>query len=391
MAMSLASRGHRVRVIARRGDTVPDEETWPGGIAVTRVAVARKQASTPVRGGGWARLLREPLRIAMVARRASAQARAAADVDVGADVYHAMGFLGLPVALALRAEQRPADRRRVVYDARDLYAESNNIARLPLPLRAAFRWRERSWARRADAVVTVNRALAAIIARRWTVEPAVVMNAQPRWTPPTPRPNRWREQLHLPPDEPVILYHGGFMQDRGLTELVRAHRDPRLRDTRLVLMGSGPIEPILCAMADAPESRGRVYVVPPVPPERLLEWVASADVCVMPNQPRTLNERLSTPNKLFEALAAGVPVVSSDFPERRRIIVDDPLGPLGEVCDPTDTNAIAAAIAAIVRQDPQQRDKLRERCLRAAHERYAWEQQFDILLGLYERLTGRPW
>jgi glycosyltransferase involved in cell wall biosynthesis len=391
MATSLASRGHRIRVIARRTATAPDEETWPNGVVVTRVG---ERADTPLSNSapaGLSRLFREPLRVARVARRASMQARAAADVDAGTRVYHAMGFLGLPVALALRARRSPEEGSRVVYDARDLYAESNNVARLPEPLRAVFRWRERSWARRADAVVTVNQSIATIIARRWSVEPVVVMNAQPRWSPPAHRPDLWREQLRLTRDVPVILYHGGFMADRGLPELIRAHRDPRLRETQLVLMGSGAMEHVVSTMAEAPDSRGRVHVVSPVPPAMLLEYVASADVCVMPNQPRTLNERLSTPNKLFEALAAGVPVVSSDFPERRRIIVDDPLGPLGEVCDPTDPTAIATAIAAVVWRSPEERDELRARCLRAAHERYAWEQQFDNLLGLYGRLTGHPW
>jgi glycosyltransferase involved in cell wall biosynthesis len=56
----------------------------------------------------------------------------------------------------------------------------------------------------------------------------------------------------------------------------------------------------------------------------------------MTNQPAGMNEVLSTPNKLFESIAAGVPVVTSDFPERRAIVLNPALGPLGAVCDPTD-------------------------------------------------------
>ncbi|MGZ6260509.1 MAG: glycosyltransferase, partial [Candidatus Limnocylindrales bacterium] len=101
--------------------------------------------------------------------------------------------------------------------------------------------------------------------------------------------------------------------------------------------------------------------------------------------------RLSTPNKLFECLAAGTPVVSSDFPARRQIVIDDPDGPLGAVCDPTDSAAIACAIRAILDLDAAARDDLRARCLRAAGERYGWERQMTVLLIEYGRLTGRPW
>jgi glycosyltransferase involved in cell wall biosynthesis len=108
----------------------------------------------------------------------------------------------------------------------------------------------------------------------------------------------------------------------------------------------------------------------------------------MPNQPATANERLSTPNKLFESLAAGIPVVTSDFPERRRIVLDDPAGPLGAVCDPTDPASIGAAIRSIVSLDTAATAELRRRCLTAAHERWNWETESRRLVDLYADLTG---
>ena len=70
----------------------------------------------------------------------------------------------------------------------------------------------------------------------------------------------------------------------------------------------------LHALAAEPRFGGRLHVLPAVPSDELLAWVASADVSAMPNQPRTLNERYSTPNKLFESLAVGTPVVEQRFP-----------------------------------------------------------------------------
>lgn len=388
MAIGLAERGHDILVIARSEPGLPAEEALAPGAVLRRVDAGRAPTPTPPEVRGPRRVLREAVRMALTAARARAQAKAALGVDRPADLYHAMGFLGLPVALVLSKRAGAP----FVYDARDLYGEGNNIARLPRPLRAAFARRERGWARAAAAVLTVNGSLADELARRFGIaRPTVVLNAQATWTPPDPPPDRIREALALPPGTPIVLYHGGFMQDRGLPKLFEALRSPGLEAAHLALIGSGPQEAELRRLAAEPALAGRVHLLPPVPPSELLEWVASADVGVMPNQPRTINERLSTPNKLFECLAAGTPVVSSDFPERRRIILDDPDGPLGAVCDPTDPVAIGGAIRSILDLDPAARADLRARCRRAATERHNWEAQFPALVALYARVTGRPW
>jgi glycosyltransferase involved in cell wall biosynthesis len=325
------------------------------------------------------------LRTAATARR---QVAAARRVDRPAALYHAMGFLGLPVAIDLARRARAP----FLYDARDLYVGGNNIARLPGPLRSIFARRERTWAQRAAAVLTVNNSLAAELERRLGVpRPTVVLNAQAAWVSPAPPPDHLRRALGLRSGTPLILYHGGFMRDRGLPELIAAIREPGLETAHLALMGSGAMEPEIGRLAADPPVAGRVHVLPPVPPAELLDWVASADVGAMPNQPRTLNERLSTPNKLFECLAAGTPVVSSDFPERRRIILDDPDGPLGAVCDPTDPASIAGALRSILDLGPSAGAELRARCRRAASARYDWATQLEILVALYGKVTGRAW
>ena len=123
-----------------------------------------------------------------------------------------------------------------------------------------------------------------------------------------------------------------------------------------------------------------------VPPDDLLGWVSGADVDVIPVQPTTFNNRIGSPNKLWEALAAGVPVVVRDFPELRRVVLEDPQLPLGATCDPTSPASIAAAIRAIVERPADERAALRRRCLDAAHRRWNWETEGEGLLALYRRL-----
>ncbi len=131
---------------------------------------------------------------------------------------------------------------------------------------------------------------------------------------------------------------------------------------------------------------GRVHVIDAVAPNELLPWVASADVGAMALPAATRNLVLATPNKLFECLAAGTPPVVSDLPLMRQIVMDDPLGPLGAVCDAQDTASVARAIAEILQPDPAARQELRARCAEAAHERWNWENEVARLTAAYETL-----
>jgi glycosyltransferase involved in cell wall biosynthesis len=436
IASALASRGHEVTVLARWAPGLPRDEVHPAGYRIIRVPVSSvdglplprwaretiagvrsrrtRRASagtaaagaravsggpgmdeTPVpepRGGGP---LGRARRIASGARRLAAigltvrsQGRATRAIAPDVDLVHGMAYMGIPVALGV-ARRRGA---RIVYDARDIYVDAANLARLPRPLRAVLARAERGWAHAADRVVTVNRPYAEVMAERWSLPlPLIVMNCAYRFDPPDPPERRFHARLGLPADASVVLYHGGFSRDRGIEQLVDAIRD--VPGAVLVLLGYGVLQGHLERLAADPARAdphlgARVRILPAVPPTDLLGWVASADVVAMPIQPTTLNHRLTTPNKILEALAAGVPVVASDLPGMAPIVAETGCG---LVVDPTDPAAIAAALRAILGAPAEARQANWDRELAAAHGTYCWERQVELLLTEYGRLTGRPW
>ncbi len=412
IAGGLARRGHVVTVLARSEAGLPEREDAAAGYRVVRVPVSaldgmptlvrrwvprRRRAASE---GAAAEIARDaaPPRAVGVVRRAIASVRrllaialtvrgqqvASRRVAPPADLVHAMAYMGIPVGLDLgRRTGAP-----VVYDARDIYVEARNIARLPAPARRLFAAVERRWARAASRVMTVNRAYADEMARRFGVPlPAIVMNCSWRRDPPAERPRRFHDALGLPVDARVVLYHGGLSAERGIEQLIDAL--PAFGpDVHLCLLGYGPLDAALRERAADPSSHGRLHVLPAVPPDQLLDWVAAADVVAMPIQPTTLNHRLTTPNKLFEAMAAGVPVVASDLPGMSAIIRETGCG---ELCDPEDVGSIVAALRTILGAAPEEQEGYRRRALAAAHGAYSWETQFEMLLAEYGRLTGKPW
>lgn len=296
-----------------------------------------------------------------------------------ADIWHGMWAGSLPALARLR-------RRfggRTIYDSRDVYMESRDQADAGWPGKAILERLERHWARAADRVITVNTAYAGLLARQLRVAPPlVIMNCPERWVPPRPRPDLIREAVGLAPETAVVLYQGGLMSGRGIEQAMEAIL--AVPDAVLCLMGFGRLTESLVRASSAPPYAGRVVVLPPVPPDRLLEWTASADVSVMAIQPTSLNHRFTTPQKLFESIAAGVPVVASDLPGMAAVVRDTGIG---QLCDPTSPDAIAAAIREIISAPTEVRDRQRDHVLHVAHECYTWEAQAAVLLDLYQQLA----
>ncbi len=438
IATALVARGHEVTVLGRLAPGLPRDVRDPAGYRIVRVPVSAADGlplPTPIRaaigrarggrrgrarsgpdeappavvateartgspagarpgprrpglGARVGRLVGGVRRMTAIALTVRSQTRAAVAVAPDADLVHGMAYMGIPVALAVGRRRGAA----VVYDARDIYVDAGNLARLPRPMRAIVAARERRWARAAGRVVTVSRPYAEVMAERWGLPlPGIAMNCAYRTEPPDPPERRFHDRLDLPPAARVVLYQGGFSPGRGIEQLVVAIRD--VPGAVLVLLGYGNLLPELerraadPALADPILGR-RVRIMPAVPPDALLGWVAAADVVAMPIQPSTLNHRLTTPNKLFEAMAVGVPVVASDLPGMAPIVHETGCG---VVCDPTDPTAIARAIRSILDAPAGERGAYRDRALAAAHATYCWERQVEVLLEEYCRLTGRPW
>lgn len=306
-----------------------------------------------------------------------------------ADLYHACGYRAVGIALELAVAARRRGRAgRVVYDAIDLALDSNPYAGLARPILAFYRRREQGWVGRADAIATVNEALADHLQRAWRLEerPIVLANQPPRQPLPGQGPDLVRAATGLGPEVRVVLYMGRLGPGRGLDEA----GDAVLRVDRaaLVLVGFGPWLERLRERDRDGRFAGRHFTLPAVHPDETPAWAASADVSLLtlPGS-ASLNQRLSTPNKLWESLAGGTPlVVSSDLVYVRRLTEE--LG-LGSVVEPLDAADVARGLREVLDRPAAELGELRERCARLARERFNWETAVGPYLELVERLVTR--
>lgn len=279
----------------------------------------------------------------------------------------------LPVAKQL------ADKcgARLVYDSHELYSEQ------------AFSEREkRRWAEieakyigACDVVITVNQSIAAELERRYSVSDVkVIYNAERSLDIPTR--SRWfHDVFGLAADKKVLLLQGGLSAGRNLEVLVDAMRHVRNPSVVLVVLGDGLLLHSLKKLASADELRGRVFFHPVVPQNDLLALTVAADAGVIPYQATCLNNNYCTPNKLFEFIAAGLPILATDLPEIRKLVEGQQIGLVGDSSTPEKLSLLIDVFFS-----DEQRLASWQTNLAKARNLICWEQEEKKLVNIYEAL-----
>jgi glycogen(starch) synthase len=329
-------------VVVRAGQQGRTNEQWKTG-------AGERQDSAAVRElRGAYRLLRLAARTASLVRAGRTLGRV--------DVVHANDLDTLPAAYLLARESGS----RLVYDAHELYSEFDpNPPRLA---RAVLDKLERTLARRADAVVTVSDPIAEELRGRFGVEPLVVLNA-PELDDAEP--------TEIPEPPPLrAIYQGAFGTGRPLEDLLAAIR--LAPNVHLTLRVSRSTRDAL--ERELPDDlRERIAVEEPVPPQDVVDALRAHHVGIVFDRPLTRNAELSSPNKLFEYLMAGLAVVAPRLRGFESVLDDAAL-----LYEPSSSSAMASELERLA-ADPPLLAELRGRARLLALERYNAAAQRDVL------------
>jgi glycosyltransferase involved in cell wall biosynthesis len=125
----------------------------------------------------------------------------------------------------------------------------------------------------------------------------------------------------------------------------------------------------------------RVSFFGPVPVEEVTLYASTADLGIAPIENVCLSYYYSSPNKVFEYMSAGLPVVGSSFPELRKIIESYHLG---RTFDPDDPEDIAKAINDVL-SDSGRYEQMKRNAIEAA-KIFNWENESKKLLAFYRSL-----
>ncbi len=392
-AQQLAALGHEVVLICREHADAPAEEALGKARLVRRifneVPNLRRSRSLGPAARGWIRLLGFWRSIAGALGAAALMRACTLSQEFWAiashgeafvesewqgrvDIVHATGLPALPGAGRL-ARLYGA---RLVYDIIELERDRN--ARY----NPAFHWMrlrlERYWIRQADACAAVSEEISLQAARDYAVRlPDTIYNTGPA----DPVEPGLRKAIGLDAEATLAVYIGAAAKNRGLEAAIRATGlDPSLH-----LAVIGPLTEVFQerygAIVEAAGAVGRVHAAAARAPGAAARFVADADVALALGEPTCASYIFALPNKLFQSVTAGLPVIVGRTRALRRISAATGIGEAVDERDP-------AALAAAIRRQAARHGQPRYRAARAAFlARYGDATSIGAWGCLYGRLA----
>lgn len=267
-------------------------------------------------------------------------------------------------------------RKRLVYDSHEYFCGELSIADRPFVKRV---WKsiERFCFPKLKDVITVSQSIVDQYEQEYGIRPHLVRNIPPKATPPV---TETRVSLQLPEDKTIIILQGnGINEGRGGEELVEAM--PFVDEKAVFLIvGNGTVIPQLKEKVKDLQLEHRVRFVSRVTPEMLYNYTYLSDIGIALDRDLSMNLRFSLPNKLFEYIKAGTPVVVSNLIERARIVGQYRVG---LIVEDFQAENIAEKINKLV-NDKQLYNDLKTNCKIAAED-LCWENEEKVLEEIYLR------
>jgi glycosyltransferase involved in cell wall biosynthesis len=298
-----------------------------------------------------------------------------------ATVVHANDLNTLPIGFLISY----LTGAKLIYDAHELWSDPNKLHKLP-PWMSKVGCQTETWlAQRADAILTVSGSIARHMSENMRIPPPAVIRNIPGLAAnqQTGKPvSSLRGRACLPPEMPVILHLGLLTPGRGLETLLLAMQ--RVKSAVVVFLGDGPSLPLLKIRAQALGLLDRAVFLPPVPPEQVSHFAREATLGVALIEAGCLSYQYCLPNKLFEYIQAGLPVVVSNLPEMAALVKLYDIGATFTAGDPDELAIVLNKILC----SPESLAHYRRKVTEAADE-LNWEKEHLKLLAVYSRL-GPP-
>ena len=265
--------------------------------------------------------------------------------------------------------------KEIVYDSHEYYTGVPELERRKF-VQSTWKRIEKWIFPKIQDIITVNDSIAQIYRNEYNKELTVVRNIPSIYKLNTPRS---KKELGIDETKSMILLQGaGINIDRGAEEAVMAMQ--YVDNAILYIIGDGDVIDILKKNVTENRLVQKVIFIPKQPMEKLFQYTIHADIGLTLDKDTNINYRYSLPNKLFDYIHAGVPVLASPLFEVKKIIQQYNIGQIIENHNPEHIGFMINQIL----NDSEKLKNYKNNLLKAAKE-LCWENEESKLIAVLEK------
>jgi len=276
-------------------------------------------------------------------------------------------------ALIVGAIAKLFGRRLVlVYDCHEFEAERNG--------QSAFKGRviarlERLLLPWVSEVIQVSPSIEAAYRDRYGLERTTLIRNMPHSRSEADETVDFRKKFPIPAEARIAIYQGAFIPNRGLEQTLKAFEQIDPAAIHVVMMGYGALQPLVEQAASTLEN---VHFQEAVPYNQILSYSSAADFGLLSVRPTCLSYLYCLPNKLFEYIQAGLPILSNALPDCAAIMSEYAVGEVAEA---------GLTAESILSFSSRLDDLLAVADFKKAQAELNWQRESEKILALYARIN----
>ena len=294
-------------------------------------------------------------------------------------VFHRATLLvsnDLDTLLANYAASKFKPNTTLVYDSHEYFTEVPELTSRP-KIKKIWEGIEAWIFPKLQTIYTVNESIAQLYRDKYKKDVAVVRNISPTWKPLSVMT---KSDLGIPDDKFIIIIQGaGINIDRGVEEAVEAMK--HIENAALIIVGDGDVIPQLKLTVTNYDLNEKVLFFGKRPYSEMMTFTYLADVGLTLDKPTNLNYKFSLPNKVFDYIHAGTPIICTDLVEVSAIINKHSIGLILPELSPENL----VEKITYLQQNASILQEMQSNCQKASLVEN-WEHEAQILEQIYPKI-----
>jgi glycosyltransferase involved in cell wall biosynthesis len=293
--------------------------------------------------------------------------------DVEVIQVHSLPSLPLGVAIKILR------KKKLIYDAHELETESNGLKGFRKKI---YKLLEKTFIHYADCTIVVSDSIATWYYQNYKIEPHVIRNI-PVFKSDSNNSNCFvdvnlKEKFNLSSNDILFIYLGGLFKGRGIEILLESFSQSN-SNKHVLFMGYGELESMILSYQ---LKYSNIHFHSAVKPDQVLDYARMADVGLSVIENICLSYYYCLPNKVFEYMMSGLPIIVSNFPEMGKLVDDYNCGWKVEV----DKDSILQLINSISWEDVKQKK------VNSANARnvLSWQLEGEKFVEIYKQVLSKP-